>query len=1139
MNLRRRPSSSRTSAPGRKNSRSPEAKAHGWQSVLDLFGGQASTSPARRRAWLDRRLKMECLEDRALLASDTDLSITLLGGPSSVIAGTDITYNIEVDNFGPNTATAVQVTDTLPTGLIYLVDTSGDTTPTVVTAGSGLTRVDTVTLDLGDLAVGASQVFQLRAHVPADFVAATTTGTASIVNNVVASDSNADPDPDTSNNSDLQRTIVDELANIVITKIAEPSGDAPAGVHNGVMADTVTYTIYVDNLGPSAARNVFIRDTILNSNDINIQSGAFSVSQSGGGAITNFNVVTGPLVPTQFGTDIGTFSASFLMPFSLDPANPTTPIGRIRGSFRLTVNDAAEITNVTRASSSTPDPDGSNNVDSVKTKVTALADLQAFAVFGAEVQTNGLPGNIFNSNVVTPMPDPAGYNFGGTTVTAGRRIQWDGTILNAGPSAADNVHLEVLLPFGASIIENTLTGLPSPFTSVAGRAFTESAGQLRTKVIGDYGTLLSGQQARIQFLVQIDPSIPIGTQLSFDMIAKSDEPDPNPSNNIASIQFDSNAFADLAITKSDSPDPVLAGNLLTYTLTANHKGPSTAQNVQISDLTPAHTTFVSAQPSPGGSFTVDASGNVITTWAGATLPGAKRTVLLTFRVNSDTVDGTVLSNTASVTSDTLDPFLADNTLAAADTTTTHTSADLSIAKTTEIVKLNAGEQTRFQIVVTNNGPSDAQNVTAVDTLPAGLIYEVDTDSGVQGPVGTITFTLGTIPAGQSKSFEIFVLVDPNTPPNTILTNTITVASTTADPNLANNTATSRVLALRSDTDLRVTKTAPATAAPGDVITYTITVTNAGLIPATNVEVQDFVPAGMETISFALSQGNALAGVPGDPLRPTVFNLGTMAPAAVTVVTVTARVGNDQKDQTRLLNDVRVSANQKETNPADNLFHSTTTVLQSANGNVIAFVFQGSLFVTGDKYNNILRFEATPAAGVDSFRITPLGGTRLNGGFDSFQVQGAQNGVRMNLKDGNDQLFFVGPLTFEKRLEIQTGKGNDVVDMDTVTVLGNTKIYTDGGDDLIHAKDTVFGGTLDLRTGKGKDTVLLDTVSVALGSLIRNDGNDDLVTLVDSVFSGLVKLQGGSGTDTLDADPITRNNTYLLGRKIKGFEVILP
>ena len=110
-------------------------------------------------------------------------------------------------------------------------------------------------------------------------------------------------------------------------------------------------------------RNVVITDTLLSSGRVSIQSCAFSVSQ-GGGSITQFTCTTGNLVSTQFGTDVGTFATNLLEPLTPDSQ------GRLRASFRLIANRTIDLTNTTRVTSDTPDPNMANNSATVSTNVT-------------------------------------------------------------------------------------------------------------------------------------------------------------------------------------------------------------------------------------------------------------------------------------------------------------------------------------------------------------------------------------------------------------------------------------------------------------------------------------------------------------------------------------------------------------------------------------------------------------------------------------------------------------------------------------------------------------------------------------------------------------------------------------------------
>src|SRR5947199_210290 len=74
-----------------------------------------------------------------------------------------------------------------------------------------------------------------------------------------------------------------------------------------------------------------------------------------------------------------------------------------------------------------------------------------------------------------------------------------------------------------------------------------------------------------------------------------------------------------------------------------------------------------------------------------------------------------------------------------------------------------------------------------------------------------------------------------------------------DPNTANNTATASETPQRSDLALTKTVDKPRPNV-GDVITFTVTLTNNGPDAATGVEVTDLLPAGLTFVLATPSQG---------------------------------------------------------------------------------------------------------------------------------------------------------------------------------------------------------------------------------------------------------------------------------------------
>ena len=86
-----------------------------------------------------------------------DVSVEKTGPPDPVVAGTQITYTVNVHNDGPSTAENVVVTDTLHPDLIYVSDTIVCGPPPLI-------------CNLGNIANGDSVSFDITVDIPADLV---------------------------------------------------------------------------------------------------------------------------------------------------------------------------------------------------------------------------------------------------------------------------------------------------------------------------------------------------------------------------------------------------------------------------------------------------------------------------------------------------------------------------------------------------------------------------------------------------------------------------------------------------------------------------------------------------------------------------------------------------------------------------------------------------------------------------------------------------------------------------------------------------------------------------------------------------------------------------------------------------------
>ena len=251
---------------------------------------------------------------------------------------------------------------------------------------------------------------------------------------------------------------------------------------------------------------------------------------------------------------------------------------------------------------------------------------------------------------------------------------------------------------------------------------------------------------------------------------------------------------DLSITIDDSPDPVAPNANLTYTLTVTSHTQVEAKNVKVTDTLAEQTTFISAS---GSGFTCTHTNGVVNCTLPALAGEATATVTIVVKISPDAKHGTVLNNTATVIATTSDPDTGNNT--AATTTTVVRAADLSITKTDTPDSVAAGQNVTYTLQVTNAaGASDAQNVTVTDTIPANTaLISAAVTSGKgwvaakppAGISGKVVFSKASVAAGETASFQIVVRVNKDTTVTTI-SNTATVASSTADPDSADNTVES-------------------------------------------------------------------------------------------------------------------------------------------------------------------------------------------------------------------------------------------------------------------------------------------------------------------------------------------------------------
>ncbi len=276
--------------------------------------------------------------------------------------------------------------------------------------------------------------------------------------------------------------------------------------------------------------------------------------------------------------------------------------------------------------------------------------------------------------------------------------------------------------------------------------------------------------------------------------------------------------------------------------------------------------------------------------------------------------------------------------------------DLSISKTADDDTPFLGQTVIYTITVQHSGSStaDAEDIVITDTIPAGLNYvpgsaslpasQVD-ESGLP----TVVFTLPgltLIDGSASFTYQAVVGTPPSVSVGDTFVNTPDMTWTSISGSDSNErtgvggvddyTASTSESVTVTGIDLRITKDdGGITAHPGDVVVYTLHITNVGNTGATGVTISETVPdnttfsAGSSTAGWSCAGG----GVAGSACSFSVpGTLGTSTPVdvdfAVQIVSP-APVGLEQIDNGASVTDDGTHGT--EPTPSDNSDTDTTPV----------------------------------------------------------------------------------------------------------------------------------------------------------------------------------------------------------------------
>ena len=823
-----------------------------------------------------------------------DVTVVKSAG-SPLLAGTTVpsAWTITMSNAGPDpavgtSATPFLITDTpatLPAGVTITAASGSGWACSTPTAAGAFTCTRT-----GTLANGASfPAVSVSASIAANVAAGTR-----VTNTAAVSALTADPVA----SSDTSTASVVTAADLAITKSV--NGTPRAG-------QAVSWTIGVSNLGPSASTGpITVTDTLptglsgVTATGIGWscpQATPLVCTRSGALAVgpTDSITVTGTLASSFTGTIKN--SATVAGPADTNPANDTASTSTAVDTETALTIAKSLVAPITPPATSPEIVPGQNAVFQFVVTNTGTADARTVTIAdalpdglsyvaasaasrepwtcaGSTTVTCALSGTLaaganttLRITVTTPptlttgvtntarvssanAPDSQGSavdpsapraNFSITkthpagAVLAGTTVPFTLTVKNVGPSNSP----------GAIVVTDTLpVGLSATTDSISGTDWDCVVdGQIITCTRA--AALAAGETAPvIQVNAAVSPDAGPATLVNSATVVG---PLPSTDTSLAAT-IDNVAVTDSSavsiIKTATSGGPVRAGENVTYSLRVTNAGPSTADTLSVRDVLPVGMTIVSISGT-GWSCTLESL-----TCARPSLAPISSVITVVARVASSVADGTDLRNTATV--QWLENGSPQTNSDAADVTV-RAVADLALTKVAASPQVNAGDTASFTLSVQNLGPSDAvAPLTIVDSLPVGLSYLSSspewrcTTAGTPPASQQITCVLegnaGLAAGATASALTVLTQVDASLAAGTVV-NSAVVSSPTVDTVPGNNTATANEI-IGQSADLRIVKTHTGRGTIGDLMPFSLAVTNAGPSVATAVRVVDTLPKGL-------------------------------------------------------------------------------------------------------------------------------------------------------------------------------------------------------------------------------------------------------------------------------------------------------
>lgn len=743
--------------------------------------------------------------------------------PSSAIPGAEILWTIEVENEGPSIARSVIITDSISRWL------------TDVEAVGGTLSGGQAQWNVGDLGVNQRRRFTLRTRLSEQVTEDDIVANQAIIRGDNLLETFTD-DPSTPVEGDPTQLSVLPRPTLLFTKSVIR---ARAVVSPG---EQFRYQLIVQNTGLTALNNVLITDQL--------PPQLRPITAEGG----------------QLAGRVATWVIPALLPnaqrvFNLEVTlSPSATVGDI-------INNQAILASSDGVNQVSDDPSTSTPLDPTAIRVVGQSDLQLTKRVIALDQPPFLAGGrvryeleLIQSgdaeateiNILDPMPIELGQLNSEEGVINGQSITWQIPSLNIGERRQ--------LSFEAVISEDT------------------SSGSIITN------------QAELQWAEGGSPVL-------------SDNPDTPQ---IDPTQFEVQSRTRLTFTKTvrreDGLSAFTPGSNIIYDLLIINDGPGDSQALSVRDiLSPSLIPITDREwVSPDG-LVANIQGQEVTWTVPAIAEGRQLRLQVGAQLSNTLTAGFVVLNQAeaSLTNQpSITPQLSDdpNTPALSDPTALTVSLSSQVIVNKEIIDSESifapGGTVTYLLTVINQGDGIVDRLALSDQIPSNMTFVSSNPPSVISANDVVSWSRFNLQVNEERRFELSLRINDNVPQGTTLSNQARLSPNLSppvlsddpntpipsDPTSFNVLSTARLFLVKRIRDVN-----GGQLKPGELVEFTLTISNIGTEIARDIEVID-------PLSSLLVDVNPIGGTVSDQIAR--WRILQLQPDASRTFTLNARVRED-------------------------------------------------------------------------------------------------------------------------------------------------------------------------------------------------------------------------------------------------------